>query len=550
MYERFCRETLDENGVLTEFRLTYPENFNFAYDVVDEIADQEPEKTALVWCDAEGYEKIISFREMAGESARAARFLADSGVKQGDRVMLILKRHYEYWYTVLALHRIGAVAVPVTYMLKKDDIRYRLDSARIKAVVCAEDLDICENVRLAAEAAHGPVRLFNVRADRAGFTRLDLGMEAEEASYPRPDSRATDPFILYFTSGTTGDPKGVVHDGSYPLAHIVTARHWQRAEDGGLHLSVADTGWGKASWGKIYGQWLCGAAVMVYDFDRFDPEALTRVICRYGVTSFCAPPTIYRFLVKTGLRREDFASVRYAATAGEALNPEIIEKFHALTGLPIRVGYGQTETTLLIGDLGGERRKVGSMGKASPLFRLSLVDSRGRAVPDGQVGEIAVIPQSVHDSGLLLGYDSNREADRAAWRCGVFHTGDLAYRDRDGYYWYVGRADDIIKSSGYKISPFEVESVLLRHPAVLECAVTGVPDQERGFVVKATVVLQQGAEAGPALVRELQAFVKRHTAPYKYPRIIEFAPELPKTASGKVKHHTIRRRDSLRPAYA
>ncbi len=543
LYQQFCRETFDANGVLTDFEVNCPENFNFAFDVVDAIAKEEPDKTALVWCDVEGREKIISFKEMSESSGKAANFLKKQGIGKGDRVMLILKRHYEYWYTILALHKIGAVAIPATYMLRADDIVYRIETANIKAIVCAEDAEICDNVLQAVPRVKTNVLLFNVRRQHEGFIRLDSEMENESPVCDRVDNQYTDPFLLYFTSGTTGYPKAVVHEYSYPLAHIVTAKHWQNVEDNGLHLTVADTGWGKASWGKIYGQWLCGTAVMVYDFEHFVPEDLMAVIKKYHVTSFCAPPTIYRFLVKTGLTQYDFSSIRYAATAGEALNAEIIKTFKDVTGLEIKEGYGQTETTLLVGHLKNVPIKLGSMGKPSPLYHLAIIDKDGKPVPAGEVGEIAVLPSGRHNFGLCICYDNNEEADARAWRHGVYHTGDTAYCDQDGYYWFVGRTDDIIKSSGYRIGPFEVESALIKHPAVMECAITGVPDEERGYLVKATVVLQKGFAGTPELVKELQTFVKNSTAPYKYPRVIEFVDSLPKTISGKIKRDTIRKKD-------
>lgn len=539
LYKKFSTSVVDENGLLTEFKINCPDNFNFAYDVVDEIARIEPEKTALVWCNVEGDEKTLTFGEMSALSSQAAHVLAKNGVKKGDRVMLILKRHYEYWYTLLALHKLGAVAIPATYMLTAEDIRYRVRSANISAVVFAEDDNIVSNVKEAASDFEN-LKLFNVRKKIEDSVSLDELMKNESTEFDRIPTKSTEPTILYFTSGTTGYPKAVVHDYSYPLAHIITAKYWQNVADGGLHLTVADTGWGKASWGKIYGQWLSGCAVMVYDFERFVADDLVAVINKYNVTSFCAPPTIYRFFVKSGLEKYNFSSVKYATTAGEALNPDIIRQFYEATGLHIKEGYGQTETTLVLGNLYGDKSKDGSMGKPSPLYNVKIVDEDGNDVKPGEQGEIVIIPDSERKFGLCISYDNDAESDARAWKNGVYHTGDTAYYDEDGYYWYVGRADDIIKSSGYRIGPFEVESALIKHPSVMECAITGVPDEERGYIIKATVVLRDGYKGSDELVKELQTFVKKTTAPYKYPRIIEFVDELPKTISGKIKRFEIR----------
>ncbi len=545
LYHKFSHSQYDEAGVLCGFSVECPENFNFAYDVVDVIAAQEPEKTALVWCNPEGEEKIFSFAQMKDLSNRAANYLFRCGIRKGDRVMLMLKRHYEYWYLLLALHKLGAVAVPATHMLKKNDIVYRVGTAGISAVLCAEDEEITQNIREASQICSGLTGRFCVRKDIPGFRRIDMEMMAESAELQRIETVSTEPFMLYFTSGTTGEPKPVLHDYAYPLAHIVTAKDWQGVRDGGLHLSVADTGWGKASWGKIYGQWLCGAAVMVYDYDRFHADALMTVLQNYHVTSFCAPPTVYRLLMKSGMHKTGFSGVEQVTTAGEAMNPELIFRFRRDTGLTIREGYGQTETTMLVGTLVGSEVRPGSMGKASPLYHLCVADEQGRPVADQTEGEIVVIPTDERHVGLCI-FGTDIASQLRAWKNGVYHTGDIARRDRDGYYWYVGRKDDIIKSSGYRISPFEVENVLVQHPAVFECAVTGVPDEERGFLVKASVVLNAGFAAGEELAEELKNFVKENTASYKYPRIIEFVSVLPKTISGKIKRHEIRNTDEKR----
>lgn len=542
LYTRFSHSATDECGRLKEFRIDCPDNFNFAYDVVDTIAKEDPNRTALIYCNEEGLEKTISFEEMSRLSSQAAACLQHMGVKKGDRVMLILKRRYEYWYTILAVHKLGAVAVPATHMLKAEDLVYRINCIGISTLICADDETLAQSVREAAPQCPSLRLLLNVRKDQEGFERLDVRMQQESTDFPRQDVAMRDPFILYFTSGTTGYPKPVTHDGSYPLAHIVTAKYWQNVQDGGLHLTVSDTGWGKASWGKIYGQWLCGSAVMVYDYERFSSEELLRIIRQYHVTTFCAPPTVYRFIVKNGFSREDFAGVSYVTTAGETLNPSIIEAFRKETGLLIREGYGQTETTLLIGNLVGYDVKVGSIGHPSPLYAIRTMAEDGHFCKPGETGEIVVLPQPGHNPGLCISCGSESDSARA-WVNGVYHTGDLADVDEDGYYWYVGRKDDVIKSSGYRIGPFEIENVLIRHPAVQECAITGVPDEERGYVVKATIVLCDGFEPSDELAKELQQFVKKETAPYKYPRIVEFVSELPKTISGKIRRAQIREQD-------
>lgn len=536
LYLNYCKQTFDENGALSRFELEYPACFNFSNDIVDVIAEQEPDRTALIWCDHKGNERIFSFSDLKDLSCRAANYLTAKGIQRGDRVLVILKRHFEYWYTVLALHRMGAVAIPASFMLSTEDIAYRIRTAHIKAVICCEDEDVALNTRAAA----GSCKLFNVRIDRPGFERLDIGLKSESSDFPRVPTKATDPFLIYFTSGTTGFPKAVVHNYTYPLSHIMTAKYWQNVQDGGVHMSVADTGWGKASWGKIYGQWLCGSAVLAYDYHNFNPADMMDVVARYHVCTFCAPPTFYRFLVKSGLDNYNFSTLRYVTTAGEALNPDIFEIFYQHTGLEIKEGYGQTETTMLIGNLFDTASRPGSMGRPSPMYDLRIVDEDLCDVQTGEAGEIVVVPRTY---GLMDCYDKDTEATDIAFRGGVYHTCDTAYRDKDGFIWYVGRTDDIIKSCGYRISPFEVESVLVKHPAVFECAVTGVPDAERGFAVKATVVLQKGYEGSPALVRQMQKFVKQQTAAYKYPRVIEFVKELPKTSSGKIRRVEIRNRD-------
>ncbi len=544
MYQKFSQAKFDESGQITGFSLEYPNNFNFAYDVVDAIAEETPEKRALVWCDDAGNERTLTFGEISRLSSQTANYLTKQGIRKGDRVMLMLKRHFEYWYVLIALHKIGAVAIPASHMLTTGDIIYRSNIADIRTIVCADDEELCNKILDASKQSPGLTNLFTVRRNHGGFRTLDELIAKESAVFERLDTKVNEALVLYFTSGTTGYPKAVIHNHAYPLAHIVTAVYWHCVKNDGLHLTVADTGWAKASWGKIYGQWLGGSAVMAYDYDRFDASKLMDVLEKHKVTTFCAPPTLYRLMAKTGIRKEAFASVCHVSTAGEALQEEIIRLFHDCTGLEIMEGYGQTETTLLIANFAGGKPKRGSMGKPSPLYNIRLMDADGNEVPDGETGEIVIDARDRIPEGLCLGYENNDEVNARCWKDGVFHTGDIAYRDEDGYFFYVSRLDDVIKSSGYRIGPFEVESTLIQHHAVVECAVTGVPDAERGNLIKATVVLQAGVEPSDELAKELQEFVKERTAPYKRPRIVEFVEELPKTISGKIRYNVIRDRDA------
>ncbi len=541
LYKKYSRAEFDQDGHFTGFSLHYDKNYNFAYDVVDEIARQEPEKRALVWCDEHGGEKILTFREISELSSRAANYFLSQGIGKGDRILLMLKRHYEYWYLHMALHKIGALSIPATHMLKPHDIAYRLEAAGVKAVICAEDEDLCQRIREASAGKN--LMLYTVRAEREGFICLDEPVQQASAELERIPTKVTDPMIMYFTSGTTGNPKMAVHNYTYSLAHIVTAKYWQCVKDDGLHLSVADTGWAKASWGKLYGQWLCGSAVMVYEFERFNSEKMMQVLQKYQVTSFCAPPTLFRLMAKNGIRKEAFASVEHASTAGEALQEEIIRLFYEKTGLEIMEGFGQSETVLIIGNFTGSHPKRGSMGKPNPLYRVMLVDREQNPVKPGEQGEIVIDTRNRMPEGLCQGYERNADANARYWKNGVFHTGDTAYYDEDGYYYYIGRLDDVIKSSGYRIGPFEVESVLIQHEAVLECAVTGVPDAERGQLVKATVVLRKGYTPSEELKEEIKQFAKARLAGYKYPRVIAFADSLPKTTSGKICYNQIRAKD-------
>lgn len=545
LYKRFCREGFDKNGVLNFFEPIVPETFNFAYDVVDEIARMEPQRRAMVWCNEEDEERVFTFDDLRRESNRAANALAAHGIGKGDKVMLILKRHYQFWTAILALHKLGATAIPATHLLTEKDILYRFQLAQVRGIICTAQGDTVSSVEKACEEYDGLKCRLTARGQKDGWLDYDALVGEASDELQRVPTTVDIGMLAYFTSGTTGYPKLVVHDHSYAIGHIITARHWHNVVPDGLHLTVSDTGWGKAAWGKLYGQWLCGAGIFVFDFDKFNAAALLSRIEKYRITTFCAPPTIYRFLVKEGMENFDLSSIRYATTAGEALNPEVFNRFKEFTGLELMEGFGQTETTLTLANLVGSRPKPGSMGKPSPLYPgLMLVDEDGNPVPNGVVGEIVLKTDGYqHPVGMFSGYYRNDELTREVWHDNLYHTGDTAWRDENGYYWYVGRTDDVIKSSGYRIGPFEIESVLMEHPAVLECAITGAPDPVRGVVVKATIVLTSSYSPSEELKKELQTYVKKQTAPYKYPRIVEFVEELPKTISGKIRRTEIRRRD-------
>ena len=527
----------------THFQINLPERFNFAYDVVDRIAQQTPDKPALVWCDDKGDAARFSFAEIAERSTRAANFFLSLGIGRGDPVMLVLKRRYEYWFCLLALHKIGAIAIPATHLLTKKDIVYRNNAASVKSIVAVDEPAVLDNVDAAAAESPTLQHRINLGGARPGWFSLSEGMDKASTSLERMPTENGDTSLLYFTSGTTGMPKMVQHDFVYPLGHILTAKYWQNVQDGGLHLTVADTGWAKAAWGKIYGQWICGSAVFVYDYDLFLPTNLLGVISKYKVTSFCAPPTIYRFFIKEDLRKYDFSALRSCVVAGEPLNPEVYHRFKSLTGLSLKEGYGQTEMTLAVAVYPWVEPKPGSMGLPSPGYDIDLLNEQGQSCEVGEKGEIVVRTDKRAPIGMFLGYHRDPELTKSVWQGGIYHTGDVAWRDEDGYLWFVGRTDDVIKSSGYRIGPFEVESALIEHPAVLECAVTGVADPDRVQVVKASVVLAKGYAASSELSTELQEHVKKTTAPYKYPRIIEFVTELPKTISGKIRRVEIRERD-------
>lgn len=530
------------------FRIDVPEDFNFAFDVADAIALEEPEKVAMIWCDDKGADAVFTFDQMRQYSNQAANFFLKAGIRKGDPVMLVLKRRYEFWFCLLALHKLGAVAIPATHLLTTKDIVYRNNAADIKMIVSVAEEEVMRHIDEAADHSPTLTHRVSVGGSRDGWLDFNAMMEEMPEDFPRPtgdESTGIDDIsLLYFTSGTTGMPKMVQHSFTYPLGHIVTAKYWHNVNDESLHITVADTGWAKAVWGKIYGQWICGSAVFVYDYDKFMPKEMLEALVKYKVTSFCAPPTIYRFFIKEDLAKYDLSHLRYCTIAGEPLNPEVYHQFLKATGIELMEIYGQTEMTVTIGNFVGMTPRPGSMGKPAPYYDIDLLNEDGTSCGIGEEGQIVVRTGKRKPVGMFMGYFRDEELTRRVWSDDIYQTGDMAWRDEDDYYWFVGRADDVIKSSGYRIGPFEVESALLEHPAVLECAITAVPDPDRGQIVKATVILAKGYEGSDALVRELQDHVRTVTAPYKYPRIIEFATELPKTISGKIRRVEIREHDS------
>ena len=540
---RYVDETYDENGLLTEYRLKWPENFNFGYDVVDDIAANEPDKRAMIWCNPQGEERIYTFADMKRLSDKTANYFLSLGIKKGDKVLVILKRHYQFWYVITALHKIGAIIVPATFMLTKMDLEYRINSASIKVAICTDQNGVPEALDSAEDIPSLEIKMI-VNHPREGWRFFDEEMESASEKLERQDTKATEPMLMYFSSGTSGYPKMVLHDHLYSLGHLLTAKHWHNVDPDGIHFTIADTGWGKAVWGKYYGQWFMESCVFVYDFDKFDPAEIMDIVGKYHITTLCCPPTMFRFFINAGLEGHDLSSLKYCCIAGEALNPDVFNNWKQATGISLMEGFGQTETTLTIANLKGMVPKPGSMGKPSPQYKVKIVDENGDECAPGQTGEI-VISSDPKPPGLMMCYYRNEEKTKATIHDGWFHTGDVAWKDEDGYFWYVGRNDDVIKSSGYKISPFEIESVLVLHPAVLECAVTAIPDEIRGQIVKATVVLKQGYKPSEELKKELQNFVKKETAPYKYPRALEFVSELPKTVNGKIMRSKIRKEDGL-----
>ncbi len=541
IYKQFVTETEDADGRLTDISFHCPENFNFGYDVVDALAAKIPDKRAIMWVGNDGSEKEFTFADISRMSSKAANYLSMLGVSRGDRVMVVLKRHWQFWVVMIALHKIGAVAVPATNQLVEHDFEYRFNVGEISAVICTADGNTASEAERAAARCPTLKLKISVNGEREGWENFDANFTRFSSTFKRVSTHKDDPSIMFFTSGTTGYPKLAMHSFTYPLGHIVTARWWHCVDPDGLHFTVADTGWGKALWGKLYGQWFCESCVFVYDFDRFDAEKLLPMFAKYNVTSFCAPPTIYRFLIRQDLSRFDLSSIKYATIAGEALNPEVFNRFYEATGVKLMESFGQTETTLTVGNLFGTEPKPGSMGKPSPAYKVDIVREDGTPAAIGETGEIVIrADENDRPMGLFIGYYKNESATAEVLHDGLYHTGDTAWRDEDGYFWYVGRVDDVIKSSGYRIGPFEIESVIMELPYVLECAITGVPDETRGQVVKATIVLTKDKSPSEELVKEIQNYVKTHTAPYKYPRRVEFVESLPKTISGKIRRAEIR----------
>ncbi len=534
--EKFIQTVENENGSLQSISFQNSDAFNFAFDVVDGIARREPDKVAMVHVDNELNDRTFTFKEMKDASSQAANYFTSLGIKRGDRVMLVLKRHYQFWFAILGLHKLGAIAIPATNQLVEHDFSYRFQAAGVSAIVCTADGDTAHQVELGEQAAGMQLTKIIVGKPRPGWHDFDEEYALFSRRFRRRDNApcGDDPMLMFFTSGTTGYPKIALHSYKYALGHFVTAKYWHTVRRDGLHFTISETGWGKALWGKLYGQWLCEGAVFVYDFDRFDASKILPMFAKYHITTFCAPPTMYRMLIKQDISGYDLSSIEHATTAGEALNPEVYHQFRKATGLEVAEGFGQTETTLSIANLIGTPLKPGAMGKPVPGYGVDLVDPDGNPVPDGVNGEIVVHTDEKIPCGLFRGYYLDEEKTNQAWHDGLYHTGDVAWRDEDGYFWYVGRADDVIKSSGYRIGPFEIESTIMELPYVLECGVSAAPDEVRGQVVKASIVLVPGTEGTEELKKEIQTYVKLHTAPYKYPRIVVFRDELPKTISGKI----------------
>ena len=538
---KFVECTEAENGALQKIEFKNEDKFNFAFDIVDEIAKKDPEKLAMLHIDKNKVERRFTFNDMKRASNQCANYFKSLGIKKGDRVMLVLKRHYQFWYAILALHKLGAVAIPATNLLQEHDFDYRFNAAEVSAIVCTADGDVAHQVDLAEPASPTLKTKILVGGEREGWHNFDEEFPLFSAHFYRTEDTAcgNDLMLMFFTSGTTGYPKIAAHTYKYALGHYVTAKYWHGVDENGLHFTISETGWGKALWGKLYGQWLCEGAVFTYDFDRFDAADILPMFAKYHITTFCAPPTMLRMMIKQDISQYDLSSIKHMTTAGEALNPEVYRQFEKATGLQIMEGFGQTELTLMIANLMGNSHKLGSMGKPTPAYDVDILDPDGNPVPDGETGEIVVKTSDKVPCGLFAGYYKNQEKTDEVWHDGYYHTGDTAWRDEDGFYWYVGRVDDVIKSSGYRIGPFEIESVIMELPYVLECGVSAAPDEVRGQVVKASIVLVKGTEPTEELKKEIQDYVKHHTAPYKYPRIVVFKDELPKTISGKIQRNKL-----------
>ena len=535
IYHDFISTTKDGDRI-TGISFHNEDKFNFAFDIVDALADRQPDKLAMLHLSENMTERRFTFSDLKKESARTANYFKSLGIKKGDRVMLVLKRHYQFWFSVLALHKLGAIAIPATNQLLEKDFTYRFTAGQVKAILCTADGDVSDAVDAAALNCPNLEHKILVNGSKDGWHNFNEEYSLFSSHYARTEDApcGIDPMLMFFTSGTSGYPKLAAHNCKYPLGHFITAKYWHRVNPDGLHLTISDTGWAKSSWGKLYGQWLCEAPIFVYDFDRFDAEKILPLFAKYQITTFCAPPTMYRMLAKQDLSRFDLSSIEHASTAGEALNPEVYRQFEKATGLQIKEGFGQSESTLIIGNLTGNSHKLGSMGKPVPLYDVHLLNTEGEDVETGENGEICIDISKGLPCGLAYAYEGNDEVTAETWRDGYYHTGDVAWQDEDGFFWYVGRADDVIKSSGYRIGPFEIENVIMELPYVLECGVSAAPDEVRGQVVKASIVLVKGTEPTDALKKEIQEYVKSRTAPYKYPRIVVFKESLPKTVSGKI----------------
>lgn len=545
MLEKFLKKTQFDSyeDFKQNYKVIVPDHFNFAYDVMDEWAAQKPNKVALLWTNDKGDRIDFTFADIKRETDKAASFFLSLGIKKGDMVMLILKRRYEFWISILALHKIGAVAIPATHLLTKDDIVYRTNAASIRAIVADGEQIILDHIN--DSRAESPSLEFCISVGSIipeGWIDFHKGCDNAAPFVAPKRNEVDDIMLMYFTSGTTGEPKMVAHSYSYPLGHIATGKYWHNLDENSLHLTVADTGWAKCAWGKIYGQWIAGATIFVYDHVKFSAADMLGVIQKFHITSFCAPPTVFRFMIREDLKKYDLSSLKHCTIAGEPLNPSVFEKFYEETGLKLMEGFGQTETSVLLATFPWVKPKPGSTGLPNPAYDIDLVDSEGNSVPTGTQGEIVIRLDKWRPVGLFKEYYRNPKLTEEIFKDNIYHTGDVAWRDEDGYFWFVGRTDDVIKSSGYRIGPFEVESALMKHPAVVECAITGVPDEVRGQVIKATIVLakEYKDKAGDDLIKEIQNHVKHTTAPYKYPRVVEFVDELPKTISGKIKRTELR----------
>lgn len=539
--EKFVETTEDDMGALQKLEFKNANTFNFGFDVVDAVADKYPDKIAMIHLDKNKFERRFTFKDIKLESARTANYFKSLGIKKGDKVMLVLKRHYQFWFCMVALHKLGAIAVPATFLLKEHDFTYRFNAGGINAIVCTADGDTADIVERASLECESLTNKILVGASRDGWHDFDTEYKLFTRKFERSEDTACgeDTALMFFSSGTTGNPKMVEHKHTYALGHFITAKYWHCCERDGLHFTISDTGWGKSLWGKLYGQWLCEGAVFVYDFDRFSSADILPMFKKYNITTFCAPPTMLRMMIKEDLSKYDFSSLHHITTAGEALNPEVAKQFKKITGLEIAEGFGQTETTLTIANLYGTPVKIGSMGKASPQYDIDIVDPDGNSVANGETGEIVIKYSEKMPLGLFKEYYRDVEKTAECMHDGYYHTGDTAWRDEDGYFWYVGRVDDVIKSSGYRIGPFEIESVIMELPYVLECGVSAAPDELRGQIVKASIVLTKGTVPSEELKREIQEYVKQHTAPYKYPRLVVFRNELPKTVSGKIQRNKL-----------